>query len=59
MDLSSRRRNSPPLLLLPEDLLLHLEDRHGMVASRRYAGLRLIYAIFWRICNSPEVLHRL
>ena len=49
---------------LPEDLiirilLLHLEDRHGMVASRRYAGLRLIYAIFWRICNSPEVLRHL
>ena len=57
MDSSSRTRSSPPLLLLPEDLiiqilLLHLEDRHGMAASRQYAGLRHVCAMFWRICDS-------
>ena len=51
-------------MLLPEDpiiriLLLHLEDRHGMAASRWYAGLRRVCAMFRRICNSPEVLRRL
>ena len=61
MDSSSRRRSSPPLMLLPEDLiirilLLHLEDRHGMTPSTRYAGLRRVCAIFRRICDSPEVL---
>ena len=52
------------MLLLPEDLiirilLLHLEDRHGMAASTRYAGLRRVCAMFRRICDSPEVLRRL
>ena len=51
------------MLLLPEDLiiriLLHLEDRHGMAASTRYAGLRRVCTMFWQICDSPEVLRRL
>ena len=52
------------MLLLPEDLiiqilLLHLEDRHGMAASIRYVGLRRVCTMFWRICDSPEVLRRL
>ena len=64
MDSSSRRRISPPLMLLPEDLiirilLLHLEDRHGMMSSTRYSGLRHICAMFRWICDSPEVLRRL
>ena len=49
---------------LPEDLiirilLLHLEDRHGMTTSTRYAGLRRVCTMFRRICDSPEVLRRL
>ena len=64
MDSSSRRRSSPPLMLLPEDLiirilLLHLEDRHGMMPSTRYAGLRHVCTMFRRTCDSPEVLRRL
>ena len=64
MDSSSRRWCSLPLLLLPEDLiirilLLHLEDRHGMTPSTRYAGLRHVCAMFRWICDSPEVLCRL
>ena len=64
MDSSSRRWCSLPLLLLPEDLiirilLLHLEDRHGMASSTRYAGLRRVCAMFRRICDSPEVPRRL
>ena len=52
------------MMLLPEDLiirilLLHLEDRHGMAASIRYAGLHRVCAMLWRICDSPEVLRRL
>ena len=51
-------------MLLPEDLiirilLLHLEDRHGMTPSTRYVGLRRVCTMFWRICDSPEVLRRL
>ena len=51
-------------MLLPEDLiirilLLHLEDRHGMTPSTRYAGLRHVCAMFRWICDSPEVLCRL
>ena len=51
-------------MLLPEDLiirilLLHLEDRHGMTPSTRYAGLRHVCAMFRWICDSPEVLRRL
>ena len=52
------------MMLLPEDLiirilLLHLEDRHGMMSSTRYSGLRRICAMFRWICDSPEVLRRL
>ena len=52
------------MMLLPEDLiirilLLHLEDRHGMTPSTRYAGLHCVCAMFRRICDSPEVLCRL
>ena len=51
-------------MLLPEDLiirilLLHLEDRHGMTPSTRYAGLRRVCTMFWWICDSLEVLCRL
>ena len=52
------------MMLLPEDLiirilLLHLEDRHGMTPSTRYAGLRRVCTMFRWICDSPDVLRRL
>ena len=50
-------------MLLPEDLiiriLLHIEHPHRNAASYRIVGLRRVCSMFWRICDSPEVLHRL
>ena len=61
---SSSRRSSAPLMLLPEDLILHIlilhiEDPHGMAASHWFARLRHVCAMFRQICDSPEVLRRL
>ena len=61
---SSSRTSSAPLMLLPEDLILHIlilhiEDPHGMAASHWFARLRHVYAMFRQICDSPEVLCRL
>ena len=61
---SSSRTSSAPLMLLPEDLILHIlilhiEDPHGMAASQWFARLRHVCAMFRQICDSPEVLRRL
>ena len=50
-------------MLLPEDLiiriLLHIEHPHRNAASYRIVGLRRVCSMFWRICDSPEVLRRM